>query len=142
MQYDLHSMGSRWIIEFDAIDSSNPEGSAWKVGIAPALLDVLRTNSHTVKLMRIMLVKEVLIGPCAIFGGWSRPEKDDCFVYAGRPNRDYRGKQIETPPPPGMIFLVFVLPDGTIDDWSWRRVLEDDPGLPQGISGRMLWPQT
>jgi len=135
-------MGSKWRIEFEARLPGNPKRDTWTVGIAPALLDTLRINSHTVKQMRIMLVEGVLNAPIAIFEGWSRPDMDDCFVYAGRPIQDYRGRGIETPPPPGMMFLVFVLSDGTIDDWNWRNVGEDDQDLPDGMNGRQLWPLT
>lgn len=135
-------MPSRWRIEFDARLPSDPERGTWKVGIAPALLDALRTNSHTVKQMRIMLVEEVLADPSAIFEGWSRPDTDDCFVYVGRPDRDFRGRGIETPPPVGMLFLVFIFSDGTIDDWNWRKARGDDSDLPEGVNGRKLWPRT
>lgn len=127
--YDSPSMGSRWKIEFDAIDPGNPEGKAWKVGIAPAQLDVLQTNSHTVKLMRIMLVEEVLNGPCAIFGGWCRPDKDDCFVYLD--TNEIVGCRIK-----GISGILEDLPNYLHVDhqgarlsmifWSFRGGLEDD----------------
>jgi len=41
-----------------------------------------------------------------------------------------------------MIFLVFVLPDGTIDDWNWRKVDANHPDLPEGVNGRLVWQQT
>lgn len=136
-------MVSRWRIEFDARSPIGSEGDTWKVGIAPAQLDALQTNNHTVKQMRIMLVEGVLSDPDAIFAGWSRPDTGDCYVYAGKPDRDYRGMGIETPPPRGMMFLVFVLRDGTIDDWNWRKVQADNPDLPEGLEGnKKLWPQT
>jgi len=81
-------MGTRWKIEFDARLPSNPEKERWTVGIAPRLLDVLQRNSHAVKQMRIMLVESVLEDTWAIFTGWSRPDTDGCFVYAGMPDRD------------------------------------------------------
>ncbi len=135
-------MGTRWKIEFEARDPTNPEAERRRVGISPALLEVLQKNGHVVKQARILLIEEVLRETRAIFQGWSRPSMDACFVYAGNPGRDYRGPTIETPPPPGMMFLVFVLPDGTIDDWNWRKVAEDDPNVPEGITGSKIWPQT
>jgi hypothetical protein len=135
-------MGTRWRIEFEARHPRNPEGEVWKVGIASGLLALLQKQGHAVKQGRILLIEEVLGETRAIFEGWSRPNTDACFVYAGNPGRDYRGPTIEIPPPPGMMFLVFVLPDGTIDDWNWRKVTEGDPNMPEGIAGSKLWPQT
>jgi hypothetical protein len=138
----LPGMGTRWKIEFDARLPSDPDQETWKVGIASGLLEVLQKKGHVVKQARILLVSEVLSDTREIFQGWSRPGTDDCFVYAGNPGHDYRGPTIEVPPPPNMIFLVFVLRDGTIDDWNWRLLEADDPTLPQGVTGRRIWPQT
>jgi hypothetical protein len=134
-------MGTRWKIEFDARLPSNPEQDAWKVGIPAATIDLLQKRNHHHRQARILLIEAVLSDPAAIFEGWSRPEKEDCFVYAGNPGCDYYGACIEVPPPPGMIFLVFVLPDGTIDEWNWRPTKSDAPTEPQGIKGRKIWPQ-
>jgi hypothetical protein len=39
-----------------------------------------------------------------------------------------------------MLFLVFVLPDGTIDHWTWREQSKEDPGLPEGFAeGTVSW---
>lgn len=114
-------MGTRWKIEFEARNPSNPDGEPRKVGISASLLDILQKKGHVVKQTRILLIEEVLREPWAIFQGWSRPNTETCFVYARNPGRDYRGPTIETPAPLGMTFLVFVLPDGTIDDWNCAR---------------------
>jgi hypothetical protein len=106
------------------------------------LLELLQEKGHIVKQARILLIDEVLRETWAIFQGWSRPGTDDCLVYVGNPGQDYRGPRIETPSPPGMVFLVFVLPDGTIDDWNWRKVTASDPDMPEGVIGRKIWPQT
>lgn len=138
----LPHMGTRWKIEFDARSPSNPDHETWKVGISPALLDTLQKKGHAVKQARILLVSDVLADTREIFQGWSRPDTDDCFVFAGNPGKDYRSPTIEIPPPPNMIFLVFVLGDGTIDDWNWRPLGTEDPSRPEGIEGRRIWPQT
>jgi hypothetical protein len=135
-------MGTRWKIEFDARLPSNPDQETWKVGIAPSLLETLQKKGHAVKQARILLVRDVLDDTSEIFQGWSRPETDDCFVYTGNPGCDYRGPTIQVPPPPNMIFLVFVLRDGTIDDWNWRPLKADDPTMPEGVNGRRIWPPT
>lgn len=55
--------------------------------------------------------------------GWSRPEyNEEYLVYVGSPKYDKRklgdveDGDIENPAPKGKLFLVFVLPDGTIED--------------------------
>ena len=135
-------MGTRWRIEFDARCPSSPDRETWTVGIAQSKLEILQKFGHAVKQARILLVRDVLSDTREIFQGWSRPDTDDCLVYVGSPGHDYRGPTIEVPPPKGMVFLVFVLPDGTIDDWNWRPVTTEDATMPEGIDGRKIWPQT
>ena len=135
-------MGTRWKNEFDARLPSNPDQETWKVGIAPSLLETLQKKGHAVKQARILLVRDVLDDTRAVFEGWSRPGTDDCFIYAGNPGHDFHGPTIELPQPPNMIFLVFVLRDGTIDDWNWRPLKADDLSMPDGVEGRRIWPQT
>ncbi len=142
LQLHLPFMGTRWKIEFEARLPSNPDQETWKVGIAPSLVETLQKQGHAVKQARILLVRDVLGDTRGIFQGWSRPDTDDCFVYAGNPEHDYRSLSIEVPPQPNMIFLVFVLRDGTIDDWNWRRRDPEDPTIPTGITGRRIWPLT
>jgi hypothetical protein len=129
-------------IEFNARLPSNTDQETWKVGIAPSLLETLQKQGHAVKQARILLVRDVFGDTREIFQGWSRPDTDDCFVYVGNPGHDYRGPTIEIPSPPNMIFLVFVLRDGTIDDWNWRPLKADDLTMPEGVNGRRIWPQT
>jgi hypothetical protein len=135
-------MGTRWKIEFDARLPSNPDHETWKVGIASSLLNTLQKQGHAVKQARILLVQDVLGDTREIFQGWSRPDTDDCFVYTGSPRYDCRGPTIQVPPPRNMVFLVFVLRDGTIDDWNWRPLKPGDATVPEGINGRRIWPQT
>ena len=130
---------SRWLYSFQAIDPKDPS-KQWEIGVPEWLFSEYRKHSHNVKLARLALVDEIFpSGTTRIYGGWSRPDKDDCFVYEGRPERDYRNIRIEVPPPPGMAFLVFVLPCGTIDDWTWRPLNDDENNLPEGMSGEIIW---
>jgi hypothetical protein len=132
---------SRWYLTFKAKDPRNLKGH-WETGIHEADFKRIRLFGHASRVARIQLVQYVLEEDTQlIFRGWSRPDKEDCYVYAGRPDRDYRALNIETPPPPEMMFLVFVLPDGIIDDWNWRpsRVQK---GMPDGVNGELIWPPT
>lgn len=129
-------MTTRWKVTFDAINPSDLKGH-WEIGISPAHIDRLKVHGHEAPLARILLVRYVVAErPLMLFGGWSRPEMEDCYVYAGLPDRDYQSRTIEMPPPPGMMFLVFVERDGTIDHWTWRSSTD---GMPDGIKGVLLW---
>lgn len=132
---------ARWLLTFQAIDPKNHEGK-WAVGITENRYKELQIHGHEKQIARLLLVEEVLTGGTALlYEGWSRPDKDDCFVYEGHPSQDYKNLRIVTPAPPNMVFLVFILPDGTIDDWTWRRLDENGSGRPQGIQGKLIWPQ-
>ncbi len=129
---------SRWRYSFQAINPRD-QSEQWEVGVPEWLFRKLQQSGDGKNIMRLALVHDVLSGgTIRIHKGWSRPGKDDCFVYEGRPERDYKNAAIETPPPPNMVFLVFVLPCGSIDEWTWRPLTEDDDQLPEGMSGTIL----
>jgi len=135
-------MGTKWKVEFNAIDPKDAPRARWKVGVPEWLYKRQQIHGHEKELARLRLVLEVLQeegGTKRLYEGWSRPGKEDCYVYVGRPNRDYKSLRIETPPPPGMIFLIFVLSDGTIDGWTWRKARPDDPNGPLGVTGKLIW---
>ena len=130
---------ARWQVTFDAIDPRAPD-KHWQTGIPERLVRHIRNHGHEKALARLLLVKEVLEGgTIAIYEGWSRPDKEDCFVYVGAPSRDRRSLTIDTPAPKSMGFLVFVLPDGTIDEWTWRRLDEEGEYRPNGVTGELIW---
>lgn len=127
----------RWLLDFDAIDPKNLEGR-WKTGIHEKHYNAIRHSGHENKVARIMLVNEVLQNETKhLFRGWSRHDKEDSFVYVGTPGQDFKSLTIQTPAPPGMVFLVFVLPDGTIDDWIWRASRGENK--PDGVTGELIW---
>lgn len=135
-------MATRWVITFNAIDPKNP-GKSWRIGIPEGAYRVRQRKGHEAPLARILLIGEVIEGGTdQIYGGWSRPGKDEgCYVYVGYPSCDCPSPQIQLPPVPNHCFCVFVLPDGSIDDWTWRRVItEGDDSRPQGVSGELIWP--
>lgn len=75
----------------------------------------------------------------AIVRGWARPQTDRHYVYIGTPKYDRQSATIEKPAPPDCYFLVFVQDDGTVSDWTWRKKDTEDPLMPEGVSGEMLW---
>jgi hypothetical protein len=130
---------ARWKVRFRAIDPRNLDGR-WEVGVSDRHFRCLQNYGHEKQIARLVLVREVLEGAtCNLYRGWSRPDKEDCYVYEGRPAHDFKSLTIETPVKEGMAFLVFVLPDGEIDEWTWRFLTEDGGNRPDGIRGELIW---
>lgn len=131
---------SRWTYSFVAQSPHGPE-ETWEIGISERDLKFLLQHGHTAKLARARLIEEVFEDPAklvSIIQGWGR-HKDECIIYVTSPGHDYRSDRIETPPQHGRVFLIFVLPDGTIDDWCWRD--EGSEGRPDGVEGNIVWPR-
>lgn len=129
---------------FDALDPSDPSGLQRRlVGLEGWQLESLLKNPHPARLARLALAKEVCSAPEWVFEGLQRPDQDWSFCYVGRPASDWRATDIETPPPPGTVFLVFATQRGKLTDWRWEDVDQDGSGLPENYRtrfGRMLWP--
>ena len=136
-------MPTRWFFSLEAVDPRNPADSRWTVGVPEWLYRVKQRKGDERAIARLRLVREVLQGgTVSLYEGWSRPGKDDCcYVYVGKPDRDLKSPSIVTPPPKGMLFLVFILPDGTVDEWIWRHHSEQEgeEDIPMGVNGRLLW---
>lgn len=131
----------RWQFSFIARNPENPEDDTWEVGVAENHYRQICNHGHEKAQARLVLVKEVLDHTLSIYRGWCRPDKDDCFVYVGQPKDDWHKMRPEiiVPAPPGMVFLVFVLSDGTVDDWCWRKHADNDVGSPDGVTGELIW---
>lgn len=128
-----------WQVTFAAQDPVDPLAQ-WKVGVTKSKFRLIHDSGDEKKLARLLLVEQVVRAPNLIIRGWDRPAKNHCLVYVGRPKSDYPRIKIETPAPPGMLFLVFVMSDGMIDDWNWRRAKHDNPDLPEGLGEELIWP--
>ena len=105
---------ARWTLPFTTISPRHLQAT-WEVGVHESKIRVLRNSGHETAYARLMLVQKVLADPLTIFEGWSRPDKEDCYVYAGDPGTDFRSYSLEMPAPPNCLFLVFILENGTID---------------------------
>ena len=116
-------MTTRWLLTYHAIDPNNLGGS-WEVGVPENLYRKLQNNGHEKAMGRLFVVGDVLQGgTLQLRKGWSRPGKEDCFVYLGLPTRDFKSLTIRTPAPKGMVFLVFVGSDGTISAGAYPLAL-------------------
>lgn len=132
---------ARWFFTFETLNPNDFDGM-WETGIQEKHFRTLQHHGHSKSLARIVLVGNVLQGETKyLYRGWSRPDKEDCYVYAGYPDMDYKSHDITTPAPKNMAFLVFVLPDGTIDEWTWRPCREDSD-QPEEIHGELIWTAT
>ena len=130
----------QWKVAWAARNPNAPPPT-WKVGIKESKLSLYREKGHETKLARVLLIPEAVANPAKIIKGWDRPDRDGCYVYVAKPTKNYQSQTIEIPPFPGQFFLVFVLPDGTIDDWTWRPENPSDPSMPDEIKGEVLWPK-
>ena len=131
----------RWKFEFSAKDPENLDDT-WQVGITEEQYRRICNQGHEKAQARIILIKEVMDFPVALIQGWGRQGMDeDCFIYIGKPKEDYHklAPTIRVPAPPGMVFLVFVLPSGRIDEWMWRHHAEGNISEPNGVKGEIIW---
>lgn len=133
---------SRWQVDFTTLSPFDGFKRTWAVGVLEKYVQCLRHKGHAAPLARLLLVEKTLDQPVAIIEGWSRPDKDDCYVFIGSPSLDYRSLTIETDAPPNSLFLVFILPDGTIDHWNWRHKAPGSAVLPEDMKGQMVWEKT
>ena len=131
----------RWQVTFTTISARHSE-SVWEVGVQESQIKHLRNHGHQAPLARLVLVQEVLADPLSIFEGWSRPDKEDCYVYVGDPKTDFHSLTIQKPAPPNCLFLVFILPDGTIDLWTWRARAPGSSNIPEDVKGKLIWDRT
>lgn len=130
-------MPTKWMFELTAF---HPDNEGWKVGIQPWLVKKLQRRGPKAKFFRMLLVKEVCETPLCIHKGWDRDGYEEATVYIGKPSKDLHSDTIELPAPPNMLFFVFVLPDGTIDDWQWR-ICNEGESCGDGIAvGKRIWP--
>lgn len=123
----------------------NPGVQTRVIGLEDGQMKALNDGQHDVKLSRIQLAAEVAQDPVAVFQDWKRPEHEDGLCYVGRPSHDFRGVEIETPPPPNMVFLVYTKPSGKITDWRWEKADPNNPDFPEDYQtrfGRLVWPKT
>jgi hypothetical protein len=93
---------------------------------------------------RVKLIPDAVKNPIMVLEGWKRDGYDKALIFVAKPVRDFRSPEIETPPPPGMLFLVFATPETyIISDWRWERADAEDPDVPEESlkrSERILWP--
>lgn len=87
-------------------------------------------------------VQEVLAKPSSIFDG-VRDLHRGGMCYSGHPPFRWTNGGAQCPPPPGMIFCVYICPLGSVYEWRWEFCDESDADLPQNHKTRyriQLWP--
>lgn len=121
-------------------DPQNPSSGHWTIGVHEAVVNQLIRASDHARLARLAVAQrattEDLVG---IVKGWGRPQTDQHYVYFGSPQNDRQSATIEKPAPPNCFFVVFVQDDGTVSDWNWRKKDSENPLMPEGILGEILW---
>lgn len=86
-------------------------------------------------------VREVLLDPQVIFGG-VREYRPGGLCYCGVPNQRWTNGGVQCPPPPNMVFTVFVNPRDEVYLWRRERVDETESFFPIGWKtrfGEVTW---
>jgi hypothetical protein len=127
-----------------------PDGSGrQEVRIPEAYLEHLCANGPERKYYDADAIPDVLREPTSIHQGLRRAEFDESYCYCGKPKARWNGHS-EEPPPPGMLFVVYVSLDEdedrlTVFDWEWVKEDLDNPGCPPDCKQRFTrqtWPTT
>jgi hypothetical protein len=128
---------------FDALDPSDASGeSTVECWIDQGTIHFLTKGVLTQRWFRIQCVADVLRDPIHVVEGWNREGYESARCYIGRP-QDHPSEGITLPPKPGMCFLVFVLPNGKIEEWGWEKLDPADDGSCRrqfGEDWKRLWP--
>jgi len=87
-------------------------------------------------------VASVLAQPSAIFHG-VREYQQGGQCYCGHPESRWLNNESEVPPPPGMLFCVYVAPPDWVYHWRWEFMDDHDENAPKDYKTRFegrLWP--
>jgi hypothetical protein len=95
-----------------------------------------RTKGHERKLFEVFSIEPVLQSPLAIFEGLEREEFEDGFCYCGIPDKKQVTENSTVPPPPGMVFLIFVNKEFAIFEFRWEKMCAEDFGNPENYKTR------
>ena len=87
-------------------------------------------------------VQDVLLNPDVIFGGVREFQQGGC-CYVGQPSRRWFNSGSQGPPPPGMVFVVFVSPRDCVYEWRWEKADPNNERMPTNCTGRfkdgLIW---
>jgi hypothetical protein len=92
-------------------------------------------------------VAECLLKPGAILGG-VREHQSGGFCYCTLVSQRWTNGGNKVPPPPGMVFTVFVNPRDWVYHWRWNPADPRDLRLPRGwddprrFNEGIVWPKT
>jgi len=94
---------------------------------------------------RFSCVRQVLCNPAFIYSGNKRLEPVAGLCYCGIPTYRFTNGGSQCPPPPMMIFMVFVNGNSEVFDWSWEKAFADSHGrlIPENVNTRFegrVWP--
>ena len=122
----------------DVPDPKRPDDSTWEVCVPHGVVQHCQKHRHVSKLFGLAAVDFVLRDPKTIFKGWNRDRTEECWVYVGWPPRKRRDADVDLPSDKTQLFMVYVFPDGSVQDWEWRKRSEEDLWKPEGVDGE-IW---
>jgi len=65
-----------------------------------------------------------------------RDEFNDGFCYCGIPAEKYVTEDAKVPPPPGMVFLIFVNKEFAIFEFRWEKMCKTNSNYPENYDTR------
>lgn len=113
------------------VEGRTPDGQSRTFRVPTDLLTHLQRHGPTPKFYDALLLSFALNDWSHVYRGLKREEYEEGYCFVAQPPKRYRSHDIELPPPPGLVFLVFVRSDGIVMDWEWRKVDENDPTRPK-----------
>lgn len=109
--------------------------------IPKPVIDHFQRNGPAHRFFDVLIIPFILDSPQFIFEGLGRDGHGGSVCYAGIPSHRYQDHDIQVPPYPGMIFLVFANRFHVIFEWRWEK-LDSATGQPFDSTKRftkLLW---
>jgi hypothetical protein len=132
-----------------SVSGISPDGKeTWDFLVSIEMLRDLERKGPTAKFYDARLLKGVLESPAAVFQDLHREGFEEAYCYCGSPPHRFRSAEIQMPPPPRKVFLVYVTSDHRghiVLDWEWRPAHLGKAGHPikcESDFGRQTWPKT
>jgi len=128
---------------YSAVEGLGPTGENCTFWVSISLLKHLQRYGPHQKFYDALLLPEALLKRLRIFQGLNRDGYDGGYGYVSLPSKRYRSHDVELPPPPGLLFIVFVRQDFVVMDWEWRKIHEGNSTYPKDWENdfdKEIWP--
>ena len=131
--------------KFWIVSAFNPSGPApVEIRIYHQTLVKMEEEGPEYVFWAVKSAKQTLESPTGVFRGLKREGHDEWVCYCGLPFR-YTNRNVECPPTPGHVFLVFVSKGRVLKKYRWEKCDPIRQDLPEGWNERFdepLWLKT